>query len=61
MIKVCAIGLLGYFVSSYLDFLGLHYISVGLERVILYLIPAIVLVLSKFLLKKTIDRRQYWA
>jgi drug/metabolite transporter (DMT)-like permease len=61
VIKVCAIGLLGYFVSSYLDFLGLHYISVGLERVILYLIPAIVLVLSKFLLKKTIDRRQYWA
>jgi len=31
------------------------------ERVILYLTPAIVLVLSKFLLKKEIDRRQYWA
>jgi len=60
-VKVCAIGLLGYFLSSYLDFLGLHYISAGLERVILYLTPAIVLVLSKFFLKKTIDRRQYWA
>lgn len=61
VVKVCAIGLLGYFLSSYLDFLGLHYISAGLERVILYLTPAIVLVLSKFFLKKTIDRRQYWA
>jgi len=61
IIKVCAIGLLGYFLSSYLDFLGLHYISAGLERVILYLTPAIVLVLSKFFLKKEIDRRQYWA
>lgn len=61
VVKVCAIGLLGYFLSSYLDFLGLHYISAGLERVILYVTPAIVLVLSKFFLKKTIDRRQYWA
>jgi len=61
IVKVCAIGLLGYFLSSYLDFLGLHYISAGLERVILYLTPAIVLVLSKFFLKKEIDRRQYWA
>jgi drug/metabolite transporter (DMT)-like permease len=61
IIKVCAIGLLGYFLSSYLDFLGLHYISAGLERVILYLTPAIVLVLSKLFLKKEIDRRQYWA
>ncbi len=61
IIKVCAIGLLGYFLSSYLDFLGLHYISAGLERVILYLTPAIVLVLSKFFLKKEIDPRQYWA
>ena len=61
VIKVCAIGLLGYFLSSYLDFLGLHYISAGLERVILYLTPAIVLVLSKFFLKKEIHSRQYWA
>lgn len=61
VMKVCAIGLLGYFLSSYLDFLGLQYISAGLERVILYLTPAIVLVLSKFFLKKEIHRRQYWA
>ncbi len=61
IVKVCGIGLLGYFLSAYLDFLGLQYISAGLERVILYLTPAIVLVLSKFLLNKAIDRRQYLA
>ena len=54
VMKVCGIGLLGYFLSSYLDFLGLQYISAGLERVILYLTPAIVLILSKFLLIKAI-------
>lgn len=61
VLKVCAIGLLGYFLSAYLDFLGLQYISAGLERVILYLTPAIVLLLSKFFLNKAIDHRQYWA
>ena len=61
VIQVCGIGLLGYFLSSYLDFLGLQFVTVGLERVILYLTPAIVLVLSKWFLNKTIDRRQYWA
>ena len=60
-LQVAAIGLLGYFLSSYLDFLGLQYVTVGLERVILYLTPAIVLVLSKLFLKKPIDPRQYWA
>ena len=39
IVKVCGIGLLGYFLSAYLDFLGLQYISAGLERVILYLTP----------------------
>ena len=61
VIQVCGIGLLGYFLSSYLDFLGLKYVTAGLERVILYLTPAIVLVLSRLFLNKAIDRRQYWA
>lgn len=61
VIQVSLIGLLGYFLSSYLDFLGLQYISIGLERIILYLTPAIVIVLSRFMLKKIILRRQYYA
>ncbi|QJX47904.1 DMT family transporter [Hymenobacter taeanensis] len=37
---VTAIGLLGYYFSSLFDFLGLQYISAGLERLILFLYPS---------------------
>ena len=40
------LGLLGYYASSYLDFLGLRYISAALERLILFLYPTLVLFLS---------------
>jgi drug/metabolite transporter (DMT)-like permease len=36
------LGFLGYFASSYLDFLGLRHISAALERLILYVYPTIV-------------------
>ena len=55
------LGFIGYYVSSYLDFLGLQYISVGLERIILYLTPAFVLVISAIILKKKIYGRQWVA
>ena len=42
---VIGLGFLGYYFSSYLDFLGLQYVSAGLERLILYLNPTLVLVL----------------
>jgi drug/metabolite transporter (DMT)-like permease len=57
-ITLLLLGFIGYYVSSYLDFLGLQYISVGLERIILYLNPTIVLVASAIFLKKRIDARQ---
>jgi len=59
--KLFFLGFLGYFLSSYLDFLGLQYISVGLERIVLYLTPTIVLVISYFVLQKTISRLQWYA
>lgn len=43
---ITALGLDGYYLASYLDFLGLQYISAGLERVILFLYPTIVVLLS---------------
>ncbi len=49
-------GVLGYYVSSYLDMLGLQHVSVGLERVILYTYPAFVVVFSIMLLRKPISR-----
>lgn len=59
--KIFFLGFLGYFLSSYIDFLGLQYISVGLERIVLYLTPTIVLLISYFALNKAISRMQWYA
>jgi drug/metabolite transporter (DMT)-like permease len=59
--KIFSLGFMGYFLSSYLDFLGLQYISVGLERIVLYLTPTIVLLISYFVLNKSISRLQWYA
>jgi drug/metabolite transporter (DMT)-like permease len=61
VLTVLALGFAGYYLASYFDFLGLQYISVGLERIILYLSPTIVLLLSAVALKKRIDGRQWLA
>jgi drug/metabolite transporter (DMT)-like permease len=60
-VKIFFLGFSGYFFSSYLDFLGLQYISVGLERIVLYLTPTIVLLISSFVLNKSISRLQWYA
>jgi drug/metabolite transporter (DMT)-like permease len=54
--RIVVIGLLGYYAASYLDFLGLQYITAGLERLILYLNPTIVLLLSVLFLGKKLAR-----
>ena len=53
--KIVLLGLIGYYVSSFLDFLGLQYISAGLERLILFLTPSFVLLISIVFLKKKIS------
>jgi drug/metabolite transporter (DMT)-like permease len=50
------LGVLGYYASSYLDFLGLRYITASLERLILFLYPTLVLLLSAAFLDKPIQR-----
>ncbi len=54
---LAGLGLFGYYLASYLDFLGLDYISAGLERVILFIYPTIVVLLSAVFLAKPITRR----
>lgn len=51
------LGFFGYYLASYFDFLGLKYITAGLERLILFLYPTIVIVLSAVFLGKPITRR----
>jgi len=54
---VFALGLVGYYLSSLLDFLGLQYISAGLERLILFLYPTITVILSALVYKQAIGRK----
>jgi drug/metabolite transporter (DMT)-like permease len=58
--RLLGLGLIGYYLSSYLDFLGLQYISVGLERLILFLTPTFVLMMTALFLKRRIGRVE-WA
>ncbi|WP_094811951.1 DMT family transporter [Bordetella genomosp. 12] len=60
-IQICILGLIGYYLSSFLDFLGLRYVSASLERLILFLSPSLVVLLSAWWLKRAITRRQRWA
>lgn len=55
---VLGLGFTGYYLASYLDFLGLQYISASLERLILYLSPTLVLVLGLLLYRRPVGRRQ---
>jgi drug/metabolite transporter (DMT)-like permease len=52
---IVALGFVGYYLSSYLDFLGLQYITASLERLILYLNPTLVVLLGWLLFKKPIQ------
>lgn len=54
---VIALGFIGYYAGSYLDFAGLQYISAGLGRLILYLYPTIVVLMSALFLKQPIRKR----
>lgn len=60
-IRIVALGLLGYYLSSFLDFLGLQYISAGLERLLLFLTPSFVLLISMFILKRRITSLEWVA
>lgn len=56
--SVLYLGCTGYYLSSFLDFAGLVYISASLERLILYLNPTIVMLISLLLFKRQVSARQ---
>ena len=55
---VLGLGFSGYYLASFLDFAGLAYISAGLERLILYLNPTLVVALGFLLFKRRVARGQ---
>ena len=58
-LAVVALGFMGYYLASMLDFLGLQHISASLERLILYLTPTAVVMLSRLLFGRRASRRQW--
>lgn len=55
---VAGLGLTGYYLASFLDFLGLQYVTASLERLVLYLNPTLVLLLGWLLYRKPWKRKQ---
>ena len=58
---VLGLGLIGYYLSSYLDFLGLQYISAGLERLILFLYPTMTVILTALVYRRSIGKKVMFA
>ncbi len=57
-LAVLVLGLIGYYLSSLLDFSGLQYVGAGLERLILFLYPTMVVLLTAAIFKQRIGRRE---
>jgi len=57
-LMIFGLGLLGYYIASFLDFAGLQYISASLERLILFVYPTIVVLFTAVLQRRAINRHQ---
>jgi drug/metabolite transporter (DMT)-like permease len=55
------IGLLGYYISSLFDFIGLQYVSASIERIILFIYPTLAVLLNLLIFKVAITKRQWLA
>ncbi len=54
-------GLIGYYFSSWLDFVGLMYISASLERIILFLYPTLTVLASSVIYKHNLSLKSMLA
>jgi drug/metabolite transporter (DMT)-like permease len=54
-------GFIGYYLASLFDFIGLQYIKAGLERIILFIYPTIVVLISWIFFKKRLSKHQLMA
>jgi len=55
---LAGLGFLGYYLGSFLDLAGLQYVSAGFGRLILYLYPTLVLLLSAAFLRQPLRAPQ---
>lgn len=57
-LTIIFLGFIGYYLSSLFDFIGLQYVSAGLERLILFLYPTFAILLNAAIFKQKINRIQ---
>lgn len=55
---IVGLGLFGYYLSSLFDFMGLQYISAGLERLILFLYPTFAVLINAWYFREKITGLQ---
>ena len=56
-LRILWLGFIGYYLASLVDFMGLQYVTAALERLMLYLYPTLVVVLSAIFLRQRITGR----
>ena len=59
--SLLVLGLLGYYGASLFDFLGLQYISAGLERLILFTYPTLTILIGVLFMGKSLHRSELLA
>lgn len=57
-LRLAGLGVMGYYASSLLDFMGLQYISAGLERLILFTYPTLTILIGVFFQGKRFSGRE---
>ncbi len=57
VLLTCIVGLFGYYAASFLDLVGLQYVTAQLGRMILYVYPTLVVVLGILFFRDTINLR----
>ena len=60
-VQVAGLGFVGYYMASFLDFLGLQYVGAGIGRLISFLYPTMVVLLSLLFLRKQPTAREIGA
>lgn len=55
---ILIMGIFGYYLSSLFDFVGLQYVSAGLERLILFLYPTFAVLINTFYFKSKLSKIQ---
>lgn len=59
--NACLVGILGYYMSSLFDFIGLQYVSASIERIILFIYPTLAVIFNLFIFKVAITKKQWMA